>query len=82
LLATGKIADYPLVLIGRDYWEPLMQFLHDRLVAERTIDAADLQRILVTDSADQAVEWIAERVISRFGLSYGPRFRRRWYFWE
>jgi uncharacterized protein (TIGR00730 family) len=82
LMQTGKIKDFPLVLMGRDYWQPLIDFLQDRLVAERTIDPEDFSRLLVTDSAEQAVELIAETVIRRFGLTYGPRFRRRWFLWE
>jgi uncharacterized protein (TIGR00730 family) len=72
LIQTGKIRDFPLVLMGRDYWQPLIEFLRDRLVAERTIDPEELSRLLVTDSAEQAVESIAETVIRRFGLTYGP----------
>jgi len=68
--------------MGRDYWQPLIGFLQDRLVDERTIDREDFSRLLVTDSAEQAVESITETVIRRFGLTYGPRFRRRWFLWE
>jgi uncharacterized protein (TIGR00730 family) len=82
LIQTGKIKDFPLVLMGRDYWQPLIGFLQDRLVDERTIDREDFSRLLVTDSAEQAVESITETVIRRFGLTYGPRFRRRWFLWE
>jgi uncharacterized protein (TIGR00730 family) len=82
LIQTGKIRDFPLVLMGRDYWQPLIGFLQDRLVAERTIDVEDFSRILVTDFAEEAVKSIAETVIRRFGLTYGPRFRRRWFLWD
>jgi uncharacterized protein (TIGR00730 family) len=82
LIQTGKIKDFPLVLMGRDYWQPLIEFLQDRLVAEQRIDPEDFSRLLVTDSAEQAVELIAETVIRRFGLTYGPRLRRRWFLWE
>jgi uncharacterized protein (TIGR00730 family) len=82
LIQTGKLKDFPLVLMGRDYWQPLIGFLQDRLVAERTIDREDFSRLLVTDSVEQAVKLIAETVIRRFGLTYGPWFRRRWFLWE
>jgi uncharacterized protein (TIGR00730 family) len=82
LIQTRKIRDFPLVLMGRDYWAPLLDFLRDRLIAERTIDAADAERILVTDSAEEAVEAVRNVVLSRFGLTYGPRLRRRWWLWE
>ena len=77
LVQTGKIKEFPLVLMGREFWAPLLGLL-DRLVAERTIDQADRDRLVVTDSAEEAVEAIAALAIQRFGLTYGPRARRWW----
>lgn len=82
LIQTQKIQDFPLVLMGRDYWRPLLDFLRDRLLAERTIDPADAGRILVTDSAEEAVESIRGVAVRQFGLTYGPRLKRRWWLWE
>jgi uncharacterized protein (TIGR00730 family) len=82
LVQTGKIRDFPLVLLGRDYWRPLLDFFRERLVAERTIDPIDAERILVTDSAEEAVKSITAVALSRFGLTYGPRAKRRWFLWE
>jgi hypothetical protein len=50
-------------------------------VKERTIDQMDLDRLIVTDSAREAVEAITE-VAKRFGLPYGWRIKRRWTFGE
>jgi hypothetical protein len=36
----------------------------------------------VTDSPAEAVEWITAVAMRRFGLSYGPLARRRWYLGE
>lgn len=82
LIQTEKIRDYPTVLIGRAYWQPLVDFLRDRLLAEGMIDPIDLKRIVVTDSAEEAVATVTEPALKRFGLTYGPRMRRRWILWE
>ena len=82
LIQTAKIQDFPLVLMGKAYWKPLLEFMRDRLLAEKTVDAHDIDRILVTDSADDAVEGIRDVAMKRFGLTYGPRMKRRWYLWE
>jgi len=78
LIQTGKIQQFPLVLMGSDYWAPLIAFLRDRLVAERTIAPEDLDRITVTDSPEEAVERVTRVGMDRFGLTYGPPPRRRW----
>jgi uncharacterized protein (TIGR00730 family) len=78
LIQTGKIKEFPLVLMGREYWGPLLDFLRGRLLVHNTIDPADLDRILVTDSAAEAVNGITDTAMGRFGLTYGPRLRRRW----
>lgn len=82
LIQTRKIADFPLVLMGKEFWEPLVGFMSNRLLAERTIDAADCERILITDSPEEAVRSVTAIAMSRFGLTYGPQARRRWFLWE
>jgi uncharacterized protein (TIGR00730 family) len=82
LIQTGKILDFPLILMGKEYWMPLLDFLRERLLAQKTVDAYDIDRILVTDSAEDAVRGIKEVAMKRFGLTYGPKMKPRWYLWE
>jgi uncharacterized protein (TIGR00730 family) len=82
LIQTGKIKNFPLVLMGKEYWLPLLDFFRKRLLAEKTVDAVDIDRIFVTDSAEEAVRCVHEMALSHFGLVYGPRPRRRWILWE
>jgi uncharacterized protein (TIGR00730 family) len=82
LVQTGKIEEFPLVLVGREYWAPLMTFLEGTLVGRGTIDAADLARITVTDSVEEVIDCVKERALRRFGLTLGPRVRRRWWLGE
>ena len=82
LSQTGKIRDFPVVLVGREHWTPLVVYLRDRLVLAGTIDALDVDRIHLTDSAEEAVEWIRDRALPEFGLTYGPRPKRRWWLGE
>jgi uncharacterized protein (TIGR00730 family) len=82
LIQTGKIRDFPLVLMGVEFWRPLMDFMRDRLVAQQTVDPLDVDRLVVTDSPAEAVDAITHVGMRRFGLTYGPRARPRWYLWE
>ncbi|HVO93761.1 MAG TPA: TIGR00730 family Rossman fold protein [Terriglobales bacterium] len=82
LIQTAKIREFPLVLMGKEFWRPLLEFMSNRLIAEKTIDQTDLDRMIVTDSAREAVEAITDAAKRRFGLTYGPRMKRRWFFGE
>lgn len=82
LVQTGKIKDFPIVLMGVDYWQPLIDFLKNTMVARGTIDLADLEKIIVSDSPAEVVRQIRETALSRFGLSYGPMPKRKWYLLE
>jgi uncharacterized protein (TIGR00730 family) len=78
LIQTHKIRDFPVVLMGREFWQPLIAFMHERLIAQKTIDPIDCERIFLTDSAEEAVRSVTDIALHQFGLTYGPRARRRW----
>ena len=82
LIQTRKIKDFPVVLVGREYWEPLQAFLRDRLAAWGAISEKDLQGIYLTDSPAEAVDLVRHAAVHQFGLTYGPRARRRWFLGE
>jgi uncharacterized protein (TIGR00730 family) len=82
LIQTGKMKAFPVVLLGRDYWRGLIDFFRDTLVARSTIAPEDLDRLIITDDPTEAVQKIREVAISGFGLSDGPRARRRWWLGE
>ena len=75
LVQTGKIKRFPIVLIGRDFWEPLLEFLRERPLAEGTISGADLQLIQLTDDIEAIIERIADEAMEQFGLTYGKRLK-------
>jgi len=82
LVQTRKIEDFPIVLMGADYWSPLVSALKDRLLAHGTIDPEDFSLLHVTDSPEEAVEYIREVALDRFHLTYGPKAKRRWFLRE
>jgi hypothetical protein len=83
LIQTGKINDFPMVLIGVDFWRPLMEgVIRDRLLKEATISPKDIDLLFVTDSPDEAVAYIKHMALERFGLTYGPVMKKSWWLWE
>ncbi len=67
LIQTGKIKQFPVVLMGVDYWKPFTDLLKE-MVAHGTISVTDLDLFLVTDSVSDAMAHIEHHAISRFGL--------------
>ena len=82
LIQTHKIKEFPLVMVGKEYWQPLVDFLRGRLVDSKTIDRIDAERILITDSPEEAVELVRDAALRQFGLSYGPKIKPRWWLGE
>jgi uncharacterized protein (TIGR00730 family) len=77
LIQTAKIQDFPLVIMGREYWQPLLTFLEETMVPAGTIDRADFERLVVTDDPEEAVRVVLEAATGRFGLQWKPRKPRR-----
>jgi len=67
LIQTRKIESFPVVLIGKEYWRPLVDFLNE-LVNAGTIAAKDLELLLFTDSLDEARNHIEKHAVEHFGL--------------
>jgi uncharacterized protein (TIGR00730 family) len=55
LVQTGKITDFPIVLVGSTYWQGLLDWMRDTSLAAGTISQVDLDRLIVTDDVDEAV---------------------------
>ena len=80
LIQTGKVADFPVVMMGSDFWAPLLDFMRNTMLREGTIDDSDIDRIKVTDDPEEAAACILQTVVKRFGLHWeatgGPRRER------
>jgi hypothetical protein len=58
MVQTGKITNYPIVLIGTQFWSGLVDWIKEKLVAESMVAASDVDLFMVTDSVDEAVAHI------------------------
>jgi uncharacterized protein (TIGR00730 family) len=67
LIQTRKILQFPIVLMGVDYWAPFMSMV-TTMVEEGTISPADLDLMLVTDSVSEAMAHLELHAIQHFGL--------------
>jgi len=71
LIQTAKIQDFPVVLLGSEFWLPLLDLLRNTLVRHGTLDEADLEILHLTDSAEEGAARVRETVTDKFGLRYG-----------
>jgi len=60
LIQTGKIRRFPVVLMGRKYWEGLLRWMEHTLVEEGTISANDMNLFYLADNPEDAVEYIVK----------------------
>ena len=58
LIQVGKVRHFPVVLMGRDHWSGLLDWMRDTLEPYGAITRADLDLLHVTDDTDEAVEFI------------------------
>lgn len=81
LVQTGKVSQFPIVLVGRSYWTPMVEFFHESMVAEGAIHSRELDILHVADTVDEAWEHLAPGVQeAQAQLSQG--LRRRWWLGE
>lgn len=61
LVQTNKIAQFPVVLVGKDYWEGLLGWIKTTMLhAEHNISEADLDLFKIVDTAEDAVKHIVD----------------------
>jgi len=65
LIQTGKVRHFPVVLVGEAYWAPLVSWLRHTVLADRKIDAGDLNLFTVTDDPAVAVDVIIRSNLRR-----------------
>lgn len=60
LIQTHKMVQFPIILVGKEHWSPLVQWLKDSLFGDGFIKEEDLEIFTVVDTAEEAVSQIEE----------------------
>ena len=58
LVQTGKVTSFPLVLVGRSHWQPLLEWITSTLASTGKIDTADEKLISITDDPQEVIDII------------------------
>lgn len=60
LVQTERIARFPLILFGSDYWRGLLKWMQNTLEPQKLISPGDLELVTVTDDVPTAVDVIVD----------------------
>jgi uncharacterized protein (TIGR00730 family) len=60
LVQTGKMKDSPMILVGRKYWQGLIDWVSTSMLEEGNINPEDMNLFHVVDSADEVVDYITK----------------------
>ncbi len=71
LIQTNKIGKFPIILVGTDYWEGLLDWIKNTMLSAGNISASDLDLIKIVDTEDEVV-----KIIDAFykGHTLSPNF--------
>lgn len=74
LIQTGKVSNFPVILMGKDYWMPLINWMRDTLLAERMVNLEDYKQIHITDDPKMAAK-IVEKSYKAYLAEYKKSLR-------
>jgi len=60
LIQTHKAVRFPIVMVSKEYWQGLFEWIKEKMLREKNISLADLDIISLVDTAEEAVHTIEE----------------------
>lgn len=60
LMETKKIEARPIVLYGKEFWTPFVQYIHDKMFVPKSIDADDMHLFTIVDNVEDALALVHE----------------------
>lgn len=76
LIQTGKVRNFPVVLMGRDYWKGMVDWIRNVMAAEGKISSDDLDLLLLTDSPAEAVAHVVHAYVEQMAEADTRAHRR------
>ena len=75
LVQTKTMHTFPIVLFGKEFYEPLMDVMH-MMATKGTISEEDMRLVLLTDDVSEAMEHITKYIKTNYKVK--PRPRKWW----
>lgn len=71
LIKTGKLYDFPVILMGTEYWKGYLDWIHDVLVKNGAVSPDELSFVHMTDRPEEALQ-IIQNTIDGLGITLTP----------
>jgi len=78
LVQTRSITNFPIVLFGKEYYQPLLEMI-EWMAEHGTITREDLSLVLLTDDIDEGMNHIRNYIQKNYQIKPRPR---KWWFFE
>jgi uncharacterized protein (TIGR00730 family) len=62
LIQTGRMIDRPVILVGREFWKGMIDWMRDQMIPMKMISETELARIKVVDTSDEVEEYLGSRL--------------------
>jgi uncharacterized protein (TIGR00730 family) len=72
LIQTGKIRNFPVVLVGRDYWRGLIDWIYERPLGEGKMSPADVELYKLTDEPEEVRDILVSAAHRQARRPYWP----------
>jgi uncharacterized protein (TIGR00730 family) len=79
LVQTKVMHNFPVVLIGKSYFQPLMDYLHF-MESQKTISPEDLKLVLLTDDVGEAMVHVRKYIESNYKVT--KKGKPSWWLFE
>ncbi len=63
LIQTQRIQPFPLILVGSEYWAGLVDWIEEKLLAEKRISTQDIEILQVMDDPEEIVKAVRKVII-------------------
>ena len=81
LIQTKILSQFPIIIFDKEFHKDIMEHI-ERMKEKATISEEDMKLCLFTDSIEEAVKYIQDNAISKFGLQPSKTKRSPWWLFE
>ena len=81
LIQTKMLSEFPVIIFDKEFHKDIMDHI-DMMMEKATISPQDMKLCLFTDSIEEAVKYIQDNAIKKFGLKPAMKRHASWWLFE